>query len=140
MKTSLALLAAALCLQGLSGADLTSATITNGQVVAKLYLPNEKSGFYRGTRFDWSGVIHSLTFDGHDYYGPWFTKTDPSVHDFVYAGADITAGPCSAITGPVDEFKPLGWDEAKPGGTFVKIGVGALRKEEGWSVRQLSCL
>ncbi len=29
-----------------------------------------------------------------------------------------------------NEFKPLGYDEAKPGGTFVKIGVGALRKTE----------
>ena len=35
------------------------------------------------------------------------------------------------MTGPVDEFTPLGWDEAKPGGTFVKIGVGVLRKPSG---------
>ena len=67
---------------------------------------------------------------GHSYYGPWFTQTDPTVSDFVYRGAEIVAGPCSAITGPVEEFTVLGYDEAKPGGTFLKIGVGILRKPD----------
>jgi hypothetical protein len=45
--------------------------------------------------------------------------------------SDIVAGPCSAITGPVEEFTPaVGFDEAKPGGTFLKIGVGVLRKPD----------
>lgn len=114
----------------LSAAEFPSAEITNGQIRAKLYLPEAKTGFYRGTRFDWSGVIHSLQYKEHDYYGPWFQRTDPNVHDFVYEGQDIVAGPCSAVTGPVDEFGPLGWEEAKPGGSFVKIGIGALRKTE----------
>lgn len=30
--------------------------------------------------------------------------------------------------GPADEFRPLGYDAAKPGGTFVKIGVGTLTR------------
>jgi hypothetical protein len=93
-------------------------------------LPDARNGYYRGTRFDWSGVVHSLQYKGHEYYGPWFQKTDPKVRDFVYEGPDIIAGPCSAITGPVDEFRPLGWEAAKPGGVFVKIGVGALRKPD----------
>ncbi len=107
-----------------------TAAIANKQLHVQVYLPNAKDGFYRGTRFDWSGVVYSLQFEGHDYYGPWFTKTDPSVHDFIYQGDDIVAGPCSAVTGPVNEFKPIGWEEAKAGGTFIKIGVGALRKTE----------
>ena len=111
-------------------ADYPSAEITNGPVRAKIYLPEAKRGFYQGTRFDWSGVVYSLGANGHDYYGPWFDKTDPSVHDFVYRDASIVAGPCSAITGPVDEFAPLGYEEAKAGGTFVKIGIGALRKPD----------
>jgi hypothetical protein len=114
----------------LSAADFPSAEIDNGQIRAKIYLPDARNGYYRGTRFDWSGVIYSLQYKGHDYYGPWFQKTDPKVRDFVYEGPDIVAGPCSAITGPVDEFRPLGWEQAKPGGNFVKIGVGALRKPE----------
>jgi hypothetical protein len=111
-----------------AAADYPTAEVTNGLVQVKIYLPDAHQGFYRGTRFDWSGVIYSLQANGHSYYGPWFNKTDPSVHDFVYRGADIVAGPCSAITGPVDEFGPLGYEEAKAGGTFVKIGIGALRK------------
>jgi hypothetical protein len=46
----------------------------------------------------------------------------------VYDGADITAGPNSGTTGPVEEFQALGFADAAPGGTFVKIGVGVLRK------------
>ena len=37
------------------------------------------------------------------------------------------------LTDPVEEFKSnhraLGFDEAKVGGTFIKIGVGVLRKD-----------
>src|SRR5580704_17256029 len=32
------------------------------------------------------------------------------------------------ITGPVEDYAPLNYDEAKPGETFVKIGVGVLKK------------
>jgi hypothetical protein len=114
----------------LFASDYPSAEITNGQVKAVIYLPDGQHGFYRGTRFDWSGVVSSLQFQGHDYYGPWFNKTGPDVHDFVYDGPDIVAGPCSAITGPVDEFAPLGFEDAKAGGNFIKIGIGALRKPD----------
>ena len=107
-----------------------TAEIANGLLHAKIFLPDLKDGFYRGTRFDWSGVIYSLEYKGHRYYGPWFDKTDPSVHDFVYRDGKIVAGPCSATTGPADEFRPVGWEEAKPGGTFVKIGVGVLRRPD----------
>ncbi len=115
-------------------ADYPQAEISNGQVRAKLYLPDAKAGYYRGTRFDWSGVIFSLSYKGHDFYGPWFDRLDPPVHDFQYQGEEIVAGACSAITGPVEEFqtdgKALGWDDAKPGGTFIKIGIGVLRKPD----------
>jgi hypothetical protein len=109
-----------------------SVEITNGSISATIYPPDALKGFYRGTRFDWSGVIGRLTYAGHDFYGPWFTKTDPAVRDFSYVDGDIVAGPQSAITGPVEEFatdgQGLGYAEAAPGGTFVKIGVGVLRK------------
>ncbi len=115
-------------------ADYPQARIANGQIQALLYLPDAKAGYYRGTRFDWSGVIGSLRYQGHEYYGPWFDRMDPAVHDFIYSGSEIIAGACSAITGPVEEFatggKALGYDEAKVGGTFVQIGVGVLRKPD----------
>jgi hypothetical protein len=98
-------------------ADFPEAQISNGTVTAKLYLPDAEKGYYRGTRFDWSGQVYSLTTGGHEYFGQWFEKYDPKLHD--------------AIMGPVEEFfDSPGYDEAKPGETFVRIGVGTLRKRE----------
>ena len=114
-------------------ADTPQAEITNGELRVKLYLPDARQGYYRGTRFDWSGVIAALEYKGHNYYGPWYNRIDPRVHDFKYEGAEIVASTCSGITGPVEEFQTnhsaLGFDEAKVGGTFIKIGVGVLRKD-----------
>jgi hypothetical protein len=106
------------------------AEISNTLLHVNLYLPDGEHGFYRGTRFDWSGVVADLQYKGHSYYGPWFTATDPKIPDFIYQGSEIVAGPCSAITGPVEEFSVVGFDEAKAGGTFLKIGVGLLRKPD----------
>ncbi len=111
-----------------SSAQTHDVQISNGIIQATIHPPDPVSGFYRGTRFDWSGVIGSLKYAGHNYYGPWFTKTDPTVKDYIYQGDDIVAGPCSAVTGPAEEFSTneegLGFSEAAPGGTFLKIGVG----------------
>ena len=107
------------------------AELTNGIVQVRIYLPDAEQGFYRSTRFDWSGVIADLRYKRHSFYGPWFTKVDPAVRDFVYSGPDIIAGAPSAITGPAEEFgQALGFDDAKVGGTFLKIGVGVLRKPD----------
>lgn len=115
----------------LIGADHPEAQISNGQIRAKLYLPDAKNGFYKSTRFDWSGVISSLEYAGHNYYGPWFTGSDPSTRDFVFKGNEINVGLVSAMTGPVEEFqKPQGFDSAKPGDKFVKVGVGVLRRTD----------
>ena len=92
------------------------ATITNGLINAHLYLPDAENGYYRATRFDWSGVISSLEFDGHNYYGQWYGKYSPTIND--------------AIMGPVEAFDPLGYEEAKPGESFVKIGIGLLTKPD----------
>ena len=104
----------------LTAQDYPKAEITNGLIHAELMLPDAQNGSYRGTRFDWSGVISSLQFQGHEYFGRWYEHHDPKIHD--------------AITGPVEEFrtddKGLGYDEAKVGGTFVRIGVGTVRKPE----------
>ena len=49
--------------------------------------------------------IASLKWNGHEYFGQWFERYDPKIHD--------------AITGPVEEFLTgdagLGYDEAKAG-------------------------
>jgi hypothetical protein len=113
-------------------AEHPQTSITNGQITAKIYLPDPVKGYYRSTRFDWSGAVYSLEYAGHSYYGMWYDKVDPTVINWKWNGTEIISGPCSALYGPVDEFQtPLGWDEAKPGGTFIKIGVGVLRRGDG---------
>jgi hypothetical protein len=109
-----------------AAADYPEAQISNGVVRVKLLLPDAQNGYYRGTRFDWSGAISSLQFQDHEYFGKWFDRYDPKIHD--------------AIMGPVEEFLTngmgLGYDGAKPGESFVKIGVGAIRKPEEPAFRQ----
>jgi hypothetical protein len=103
--------------------------IHNKQLRLKIYPPDTQNGFYKGVRFDWSGVIADLEFAGHHLYRPWFASVDASVPDFIYADGGIVAGTNSAMTGPVEEFqKPVGYEDAAPGGTFLKVGVGLLRK------------
>ena len=110
-----------------------SVQISNGAITATVYLPDATAGYYRGTRFDWAGVIGKLEYRGHTFYAPWFTRTDATVRDFVNDGVDVTAGVHTAVTGPAEEFSVLGFDDAAPGGAFVKIGVGALRKPDDGS-------
>jgi hypothetical protein len=122
----------------LSGAQVNAgeaayptAVIANGQIRATIYLPDTERGFYRSTRFDWSGMIASLECRGHQYYGPWFTTAEAGIRDFIYRDADIVAGPESAAVGPAEEFPmPQGFTSAPAGGRFVKIGVGVLRKPD----------
>lgn len=95
-------------------AQYPEARISNGIINAHIYLPDAENGFYRATRFDWAGVVSSLKYKDHEYFGQWYGKHDPAVHD--------------AIQGPVEAFDPVGYDEAKPGETFLKIGTGILKK------------
>ena len=119
----------------LDAANFPQAEISNKVVRVKIYLPDAKEGFYRGTRFDWSGMISSVFYKGHEYFGHWFQRVDPSVRDFSYDGPNIVASPATAAVGPAEEFvgeagQPLGYRDAKAGQTFVKIGVGVLRKPD----------
>ena len=115
--------------------DHPKALLTNGKLDALVFLPDAKNGYYRSTRFDWSGVVGCVSLNGHKFFGEWFAQYDPLKND--------------SITGPVEEFRtddgPLGYNasrpgelsvqpgaigyqDARPGGTFLKPGVGLLRK------------
>jgi hypothetical protein len=115
-------------------AKAPAVSISNGLIAAKVYLPDARNGFYRGTRFDWAGVIGSLTYRGHDYYVPWFRAMGSEVRDFVFEHGAVIASPNTAAGGPVEEFNDeggaLGFARAAPGGVFLKIGVGALRRTD----------
>ncbi len=92
----------------------------NGTTRALVYLPDESAGYYRGSRFDWSGMVGEVTCGGHTYYEDWLTPHDP-------------VNPEHAV-GPAVEFDmetPPGYDEAGVGEEFVKIGVGRLRRGRG---------
>jgi len=110
--------------------DAPSAQIGNELITAKIYLPDAQKGFYRGTRFDQAGVIGSLTFEGQNFYRPWFDRVSSEVMDYMFTPEGIVGGPDSAISGPVEEFAPVGFDEAPAGGSFLKIGVGRLKKPD----------
>jgi hypothetical protein len=60
--------------------------------------------------------IPSLEHDGHQYFGKWFEKYDPKAHE--------------SVMGPVEEFSPIGYENAAIGASFLKIGVGTLVKPE----------
>lgn len=75
-----------------------------------LRLPED--GFYQGTRFDRSGVFDGVRWRGTELCGQWFERYDPLAHD--------------AVCGPAEEFTAIGYEQAPPGGRFLKIGVGWL--------------
>ena len=103
-------------LAALPAADFPQAEISSGDLRARLYLPNAETGYYRATRFDWAGVIPSLQYKGVEYFGQWFPRYDPKLHD--------------SIVGPVESFDPVGYEKAQPGGTFLRIGVGLLKRPD----------
>ncbi len=113
-------LAALLAVMILNAQDFPKAEIGNDLIHARLYLPDSAKGYYRATRFDWSGVIYSLQYKGHEYFGQWVAKPDPLLHE--------------SITGPAESFDNStggpDYAEAKPGGTFVRIGVGIVEKPD----------
>ncbi|MDY0100191.1 MAG: hypothetical protein RBR81_13420 [Bacteroidales bacterium] len=96
--------------------DIKRIEISNKIISARLIPPLTKNGYYMGTRFDWSGMIESLEYKGHNYFGKWFDKYDPLIHD--------------AIMGPVEEYFPLDYGKTPIGERFVKIGVGLLEKPD----------
>jgi hypothetical protein len=80
-------------------------------------LVDGEQGFYRGTRFDWSGHIAQARYRGHTFFGLWRTPHDP--YNFEHG------------VGPTDEFgiqNPPGYEHAKSGEPFLKIGVGLLKR------------
>ena len=122
------LLITLLALGQAAAAPFPQAEIAAGGIQATVYLPDAVAGYYRGTRFDWSGAVARLAWNGHEYFGEWFERHDPLLHD--------------GITGPVEEFltgdSALGYDEARAGETFVRIGVGGVRKPEEPAYRRFA--
>jgi hypothetical protein len=92
----------------LYAADPPSAEITNGQIKAKVCLPDQQNGFYHSTRFDWSGIVCHMEYKGHVFYTPWWYKLDLQTYDFGYDDTGVRHPPRS---GWLDELGRLkgGW-------------------------------
>ncbi len=97
--------------------DYPRLELDNGKIRVSIYVPDAERGYYRGPRFDWSGIIGYVDTARHRFYSPLHETHDPLRHD--------------SVSGPADEFamfEPMGYAEARPGESFVKIGVGLLEK------------
>ncbi len=90
--------------------------LSNQELKMRVYSPDAKFGFYRAKRFDWSGIIGSLKYNGHEFFDHWLEKHDPTNFE--------------SAPGPVDAFAPLGFSDARPGENFVIIGIGILQKTD----------
>ena len=69
--------------------------------------------YYKGTRFDWTGIFRSICKDGVAMADRWYDADDPYRHD--------------NVCGPSEEFAPFWLDDSH----CVKIGVGLLRVPGG---------
>ena len=82
----------------LAAGDYPRARLANGLLEVSVFLPDAEAGYYRGTRFDWSGTIESVDYHGHRFFAPLHAEHDPRRHD--------------AVSGPADEFamfEPMGY-------------------------------
>jgi len=102
------------------GSKYPEAEFQNQFLKAQLYLPDSQRGYYRGTRFDWAGLISRVDYDRHSFLCEFKQEHDPFNHD--------------DVCGTAEEFDidspPPGFVEAKPGDSFMKIGVGVLERPD----------
>ena len=47
--------------------------LKNDTLKLTVFLPDSENGYYRGTRFDWSGLVGQAEYKGHTFFGPWKT-------------------------------------------------------------------
>lgn len=87
-------------------------TLSNSVMTVGITRPDDP-GAYQDARFDWSGMIATLTYNGHVFFGGPEARMDSKSRYPVF--------------GTAEEFDtPVGFYDAKPGETFVKVGVGEL--------------
>lgn len=105
--------------------DTPHVDLTNGDVSATVLLPDARAGYYRATRFDWSGLVARVRAGGHTFYAPWKRTHDPENFEDAIGPVDEFG-----TAGPDEKSGPLGFVTARPGERFVKIGVGVLEKPD----------
>jgi hypothetical protein len=90
-------------------------TLANDELRLEIALPHADAGYYRSSRFDWSGVIYQAHWKGISLFGEHRLPRDPTKPD--------------SISGTAEEFDHAGPTTFGPDGEeFLKIGVGVLRR------------
>src|SRR6478735_6037643 len=69
-------------------ADPPRHTLAGDGIKLTIDLPDPAAGFYRGTRFDWSGIVATAEVGGHTVFGYWKPTHDPGNHDDVPGTAE----------------------------------------------------
>ena len=124
-------------------ASASTGQIGNAVMQLRFETPAEP-GSYRGTRFDWSGMVRSLRVRGHEVYGPWYDRVDPKIYnneqrtrpdgrgEVVTGIASSGQGPAEVgfVPGPVGLGVPQ-QDERAPGHGLIVACLGDRRQESG---------
>jgi len=73
-------------------------------------------------------VVMHITYKGQNYTDYWFDRyvVDPRDTSRQPAGT-VTA--CCAVSGPVEEFAVVGFEDAGMGGRFLKPGIGIFKRD-----------
>ena len=95
--------------------------LSNGLIRAEVYIPG-RGAYYRGPRFDWSGMIARVTYKGHTFFRQWKTPHDPLDQEDGIGTAEEFGCGFEGMPSPMD------YRTASVGQTFLKIGVGLLLK------------
>lgn len=96
-----------------------NAEIQSGDLKARIFLPDEENGYYRGTCFDWSGIISQVEYKGHTFFDNLEEPHNSLLH---YQ--------CIGLCEEFGTDMPLGFQTAKTDENFIKIGVGYLIKKD----------
>ena len=95
--------------------DGSNIIISQNGLEVTLCPPSFQDGYYRGVRFDHSGIFRRIEKDGFVFADEWFDVHDPYKHD--------------AVCGASEEFSQCGYEYAQVGEVFLKPGVGLLVKD-----------
>jgi len=106
--------------------NFSKVQIGNGLITAQVYPPGENR-LYKGARFDHAGVVFHITYKGQDFSNYWFERfvIDPNDDGKYPSGVQHS---CCSAGGPLEEFAPVGFDEAGLGGRYLKPGIGILKR------------
>ncbi len=87
--------------------------LSKGLLEIQLCAPGE---YYLGTRFDRSGIFRRIELGDYVFADEWFQTYNPLAHD--------------AVCGPSEEFVTVDFEGIETGDSFVKVGVGLLKRPD----------